>query len=55
MEAGNSFRTMVTGDSVHIPPRLKHRFTGVEDSKIIEISTQHFEDDSYRIEESGTT
>jgi len=53
MEAGNNIRTMVAGDSVHILPMMKHRFTGIENSKIIEISTQHFEDDSYRLEESG--
>ncbi len=41
------------GDSVHLPPNLWHRFTGLENSEIFEFSTQHFEDDSFRKEESG--
>jgi len=53
MEVGKDTRTMVCGDSVHIKPRTNHRFTGLVDSKILEISTQHFEDDSYRLEVSG--
>ena len=43
---------MKPGDSCHVPPWTNHRFTGVKDSKIIEFSTRHFEDDSYRIEKS---
>lgn len=35
-----------------IPPGTKHRFRGIEDSLIIEVSTKHMDDDSYRIEES---
>jgi len=41
------------GISIHIPPETKHMFTGLEDSVIIETSTEHFEDDSYRQSESG--
>ncbi len=48
---GNSVE-MLPGDTVHIPPKTKHSFTGLEDSKILEISTQHFEDDSYREDKS---
>ncbi|MCK5016835.1 MAG: cupin domain-containing protein [Candidatus Peribacteraceae bacterium] len=36
------------GESIHIEPGVKHSFTGVFDSEILEVSTQHFEDDSYR-------
>ena len=44
---------MQIGDVVHVPPLLLHRFTGLDDvSEIIEISTQHHEDDSYRVEPS---
>ena len=39
---------MKQGDTVHIPTGLVHRFRGIEDSMILEISTQHFEEDSYR-------
>ncbi|MBL8693527.1 MAG: cupin domain-containing protein [Planctomycetes bacterium] len=41
---------MEPGDSCEIYPLLRHRFTGIEDAEIFEFSTQHFEDDSYRIE-----
>ncbi len=42
---------MSGGDRLVIPPNTPHQFIGVHgDSTIIEISTQHFEDDSYRIQ-----
>ena len=43
-------RVMKTGDSLHLPPGVIHRFTGIEDCEIFEFSTQHFDEDSYRIE-----
>jgi hypothetical protein len=36
------------GMSLDILPQMKHRFTGLLDAKIIEFSTQDFEEDSYR-------
>jgi len=53
MEIGSQARTMKEGEVVHMLPNVYHRFTGLEDSRIIEISTQHFESDSYRKELSG--
>ncbi len=41
---------MKPGDTLEITPGLMHRFTGLEDSEIIEFSTEHFEEDSYRVE-----
>jgi quercetin dioxygenase-like cupin family protein len=42
---------MHPGDRLVIPPNTPHQFEGVDPkSTIIEISTQHFEDDSYRIQ-----
>jgi quercetin dioxygenase-like cupin family protein len=42
------------GDSpVRLLPGAKHRFSALEDSVIIEISTHHKDSDSYRIETSG--
>lgn len=49
-----SSRVMTTGDRMRIPPGLEHRFTGLEDSVIYEISTHHIEEDSYRSEPSGS-
>lgn len=37
------------GDSFHIPPFLCHQMIGLEDSELFEFSTQHFDEDSYRI------
>jgi len=37
------------GDSFHIPVNLKHRMTALEDTELFEFSTQHFDEDSYRI------
>ena len=53
MKINKQERVMSEGDVVHILPGVYHRFTGWEDSRIIEISTQHFEDDSYRLDKSG--
>jgi len=38
-------------NSFVIPPLLPHRFTGMDSfgSELLEVSTQHFEEDSYRI------
>lgn len=37
------------GDSLRIKPNITHRFTGIEDSLMIEFSTHHEDSDSYRI------
>ncbi len=42
-------RVMNVGDAILIKPGTKHKFTGLEDSVIIEISTHHEDSDSYRI------
>ena len=48
MENDEKTWVMRPGAVQHIPPGLAHRFTGFEDSLIIEASTTHYEDDSYR-------
>jgi mannose-6-phosphate isomerase-like protein (cupin superfamily) len=40
------------GDVVHIVPGVLHKLRSIGKSKILEVSTQHFEEDSYRIEKS---
>lgn len=50
MEAGDKEKVMKKGDIQHITPMTKHRFSGLKDSVIIEFSTHHEEDDSYRVE-----
>lgn len=41
---------MKKGDILEIEPGTAHQFTGIEDAELFEFSTQHFEDDSIRIE-----
>lgn len=40
---------MTPGDSFHVYPGLRHQMIAMEDSELFEFSTQHFEEDSYRI------
>ena len=42
-------KTMMPEDVMEIYQGLRHQMTSLEDSDLIEISTQHFEDDSYRV------
>ena len=53
MEVDGEKKIMNVGESIRIFQEMKHRFTGIEDSKILEISTHHEEDDSYRDVQSG--
>ena len=38
------------GDYFRVPPNTAHQILALEDSEIIEFSTQHFDEDSYRIQ-----
>ena len=40
---------MNPGDNFHVYIGLRHQMIALEDSELFEFSTQHFEDDSYRI------
>lgn len=42
-------RIILPGDKVDVPRYTKHRFTGIEDSKLIEFSTHDDPNDSFRI------
>ncbi len=37
------------GDKLEIPQYTVHQMTALEDTKLYEFSTQHFDEDSYRI------
>jgi len=41
--------TMNAGDIFHVPTGLRHRLHALENSRVFEFSTQHFEEDSIRI------
>jgi mannose-6-phosphate isomerase len=40
---------LTEGDIVDIPRLNPHKVEAIEDTRIIEVSTQHFEEDSYRV------
>ena len=40
---------LVPGDKFHIYRRLRHQMIAIEDSELFEFSTEHFDDDSYRV------
>lgn len=44
---------MYSDDAVEIKPEEEHRFIGITDAKIIEFSSHHDEQDSYRSSVSG--
>ncbi len=42
-------QTLEQGDTFYVPPMMIHQMTGLQDTRMFEFSTQHFESDSYRI------
>jgi len=40
---------LMAGQSFHVPVRLRHQIIALTDSDLFEFSTQHLEEDSYRI------
>ena len=40
---------LVKGDKFHVAPGLRHQMLALEDAEVFEFSTQHFDDDSYRV------
>lgn len=51
-EVGSDILVMTPGNFIRVLPGVRHRFAGLEDSEILEVSTHHEESDSYRVEES---
>ena len=47
-------RELREGDTVHLVPCVPHKLTALEDAAVFEVSTQHFEDDSYRVEKGSS-
>ena len=42
--------TLSVGDHFHVPQFLVHQMIALEDTELFEFSTQHFDEDSYRLE-----
>ena len=49
---GRDYMLYPFSESVTIMPNQKHKFFGITDAKILEVSTQHNDKDVYRLEES---
>tara|TARA_R100001509_G_scaffold74983_1_gene41916 strand:+ start:1284 stop:1658 length:375 start_codon:yes stop_codon:yes gene_type:complete len=47
-------KTLEEGDVVHLRPSVPHKLTALVESSLFEVSTQHFNDDSYRIEKGAS-
>ena len=43
-------KVMLPGDSLDVPIGLIHQIIAIEESKVYEFSTTHYESDSYRIQ-----
>ncbi|MHC4548109.1 MAG: cupin domain-containing protein [Planctomycetota bacterium] len=54
LEVDGEGRFLRPGDTVHLPPRTPHRFSGLEESVILEFSTHHEDEDCQREEPSGS-
>jgi quercetin dioxygenase-like cupin family protein len=40
---------LMPGETFYVYPGLRHQMEAIEDSELFEFSTEHFEEDSYRI------
>ena len=40
---------LARGDKFHVPRYLRHQMYALEDTELFEFSTQHFDEDSYRV------
>ena len=46
---GAKDKVLVPGDSFHVYRGLRHQMIAIEPSELFEFSTQHFDEDSYRV------
>tara|TARA_A200000159_G_scaffold104268_2_gene96974 strand:- start:2385 stop:2759 length:375 start_codon:yes stop_codon:yes gene_type:complete len=53
-KAEKTERILGEGDVVHLKPCTPHKLTALQDSSVFEVSTQHFDEDSYRIEKGDS-
>jgi len=40
---------LTKGDKFYVPPGMRHRMEALQDTELFEFSTQHFDEDSYRV------
>ena len=46
--------TLEVGDTIHLKPCIPHKLIAIEESSVFEVSTQHFEEDSYRVKKGDS-
>lgn len=44
-----SVATLEKGDKFHVPTEMRHQMIALEDTELFEFSTEHFDEDSYRL------
>ena len=55
VHAERQIRTLEAGETVHLEPSVPHKLTCIKgEGSIFEVSTQHFNEDSYRIEKGDS-
>ena len=42
-------KLLIEGQSFHVPVGLRHMIIAIETANVLEVSTRHFEEDSYRL------
>lgn len=47
-DSHNKYEELTAGYAFHVTPGMKHQMHAMEDTMILEFSTQHFDEDSYR-------
>ena len=53
-KAETNSQTLYPGDAVRVPPGQPHQLEAITDATVFEVSTQHFDEDSYRIWKGDT-
>ena len=53
-DAGDKVVELNEWDTVHLRPCIPHKLIALEDSKVFEVSTRHYEYDSYRIQKGDS-
>ena len=43
-------KVLIEGDKFHVPRGMRHQMVALKDTELFEFSTQHFDEDSYRLE-----
>lgn len=48
-ESKSNIVTLEVGDTFYVPPLMRHQIIGLEETDLIEFSSKHLDEDSYRV------